>query len=197
MLLVGRQERHPACKNWVVRYWHGYLFEARCKWFAYGPADATAIHHPLCVCVSSGNSPPGQSQTKGLKMAVLVAVVHHVVPICTSCNTQFQGPHKSAPPPNSILIRWTIFAGLIRATDTDIQTQRSCYMATDRIYHRWCRIIVCKIFIQPNVLSKDKQGNQAPDSSFLWLWREKSLIPNTGYLTPVWSQQSMNVHRGP
>jgi len=22
--------------NWVVRYWHGYLFGARCKWFAYG-----------------------------------------------------------------------------------------------------------------------------------------------------------------
>jgi len=24
-LLVERQEGHPACKNWVVRYWHGYL----------------------------------------------------------------------------------------------------------------------------------------------------------------------------
>jgi len=22
-LLVGRQEGHPACKNCVVRYWHG------------------------------------------------------------------------------------------------------------------------------------------------------------------------------
>jgi len=41
-LLVGRQEGHPACKNWVARYWHGYLSGARCKWFAYGPADATA-----------------------------------------------------------------------------------------------------------------------------------------------------------
>jgi len=39
--------RHPACKNWVVRCWHGYLFEARCKWFAYGPADATTTHHLL------------------------------------------------------------------------------------------------------------------------------------------------------
>jgi len=29
-LLVGRQEEHPACKNQVVRYWHGYLSEARC-----------------------------------------------------------------------------------------------------------------------------------------------------------------------
>ena len=24
-LLVGRQEGHRACKNWVVRYWRGYL----------------------------------------------------------------------------------------------------------------------------------------------------------------------------
>jgi len=41
MLLVGRQEGHPACKkNLVVRCWHGYLSEARCR-LAYGPADAT------------------------------------------------------------------------------------------------------------------------------------------------------------
>ena len=43
MLLIGWQEGHPACKNWVVRYWRGYLSGARCR-FAYGPADATAIH---------------------------------------------------------------------------------------------------------------------------------------------------------
>jgi len=29
-------------KNWVMRYWHGNLFGARCKWFAYDLADATA-----------------------------------------------------------------------------------------------------------------------------------------------------------
>jgi len=29
-------------KNWVMRCWHGYLSGARCKWSAYGPADATA-----------------------------------------------------------------------------------------------------------------------------------------------------------
>jgi len=46
-LLVGRQEEHPACKNQVVRYWHGYLSEARCIWFAYGPADATATPSSL------------------------------------------------------------------------------------------------------------------------------------------------------
>ena len=41
-LLVGRHEGHLTCKNWVVRYWCGYLSGARCKLFAYGPADATA-----------------------------------------------------------------------------------------------------------------------------------------------------------
>jgi len=46
-LLVGRQEGHPACKKWVVRYWHGYLSGARCKLLAYGPADATATASSL------------------------------------------------------------------------------------------------------------------------------------------------------
>jgi len=42
-LLVGWQEGHPACKNWVVGCWHGYLSGTRCR-LAYGPADATATH---------------------------------------------------------------------------------------------------------------------------------------------------------
>ena len=42
-LLVGRQEGHLACKNWVVGCWHGWLSEARCR-LAYSPADATATH---------------------------------------------------------------------------------------------------------------------------------------------------------
>jgi len=42
-LLVGRQEGHPACKNWVVVCWRGYLSGVRCR-LAYGPADATATH---------------------------------------------------------------------------------------------------------------------------------------------------------
>jgi len=45
-LLVGRQEEHPACKNWVMRSWWGYLSGARCRLFAYGPADATAVPKP-------------------------------------------------------------------------------------------------------------------------------------------------------
>ena len=43
MLLVGRQEGHPGCKNWVVGCWRGYLSGAQCR-LAYGPVDATATH---------------------------------------------------------------------------------------------------------------------------------------------------------
>jgi len=62
-LLVGWQEGHPACKDWVVRYWHSYLSGARCKWFAYGPADDTATLSSLAavksrmVCLSGGSLP--------------------------------------------------------------------------------------------------------------------------------------------
>jgi len=37
-----------AVKNWVMRCWHGYLSAARCKWFAYGPADFHC--HPIISC---------------------------------------------------------------------------------------------------------------------------------------------------
>jgi len=46
MLLVGQQEGHPACKNWVVGCWHGCMSGSWCR-FAYGPADATATHYLL------------------------------------------------------------------------------------------------------------------------------------------------------
>ena len=47
-LLVVPQEGHPACKKYVVmRCWRGYLSGARCKWFAYGSADATATPSSL------------------------------------------------------------------------------------------------------------------------------------------------------
>ena len=44
-LLVGCHEEHPACRYWVMRCWCtcGYLSGARCRLFAYGPADSTAI----------------------------------------------------------------------------------------------------------------------------------------------------------
>ena len=33
----------PACKNWMMQCWHGYLSGARCRLFACVPADATTI----------------------------------------------------------------------------------------------------------------------------------------------------------
>ena len=33
--MVGRQEEHLACENWVMRCWRGYLPEARCRLFTY------------------------------------------------------------------------------------------------------------------------------------------------------------------
>jgi len=51
-LWVGRQEEHLACKKWVMRCWRGYLCEVRCKWFAYGPADATATPSSLASLTS-------------------------------------------------------------------------------------------------------------------------------------------------
>jgi len=50
-LLVGHREEHAACKNWVMRCWCGHLSGARCRWFAYGPADATASQNPIVSCL--------------------------------------------------------------------------------------------------------------------------------------------------
>ena len=46
MPLVGWQDRHLACKNWVVECFS----EVRCR-LAYSPADATAIH---CLLLQIG-----------------------------------------------------------------------------------------------------------------------------------------------
>ena len=45
MLLVGRQEGHPACKK-PEGCWRGYLSGVSCR-LAYGPADAIAAHRLL------------------------------------------------------------------------------------------------------------------------------------------------------
>ena len=36
---------------WVMRCWCGYLSGARCRLFAYGPADATASQNPIISCL--------------------------------------------------------------------------------------------------------------------------------------------------
>jgi len=54
LLLVGRQEEHPACiKNSVMRCWCGYLSGARCRLFAHGPADDTASQNHVISCLIS------------------------------------------------------------------------------------------------------------------------------------------------
>jgi len=41
-VLAERQEDIRPVNNRVMSCWHGYLSEARCKWFAYGLGDTTA-----------------------------------------------------------------------------------------------------------------------------------------------------------
>jgi len=50
--LVGQQEEHPDCKNWVMRYWCGYLSGARCKWFVYVSSWCTATPSSLAAVKS-------------------------------------------------------------------------------------------------------------------------------------------------
>ena len=45
-LLIGRQEGHLTCKNWVVRYWHGCLSGASCRWSSWCHC------HPMISCSS-------------------------------------------------------------------------------------------------------------------------------------------------
>ena len=73
--MVRHQEEHPVCKNWVIRCWSGYLSAARCKWFAYCPADATDTSSSLASLKSrlvtlSGPGLPRFSRKRGCKMGV-------------------------------------------------------------------------------------------------------------------------------
>ena len=70
ILLVRQQEGHPACKNWFMRCWCGYLSGMTCKWFAYGPANANATSSSLASVKSrmvylSGTSLPRLSWKEG------------------------------------------------------------------------------------------------------------------------------------
>ena len=51
MLLAGHEEEHPACKTWVMRCWCGCLSGAKCRLFAYCPADATASQNLIISCL--------------------------------------------------------------------------------------------------------------------------------------------------
>jgi len=83
ILLVGQQEGHPACKNWLVRCWHGYLSGVRCR-FAFGPGDATSTHCLLLqeiqigfgftFRVSAHSSSPGHYPERRKTVVVVVAL---------------------------------------------------------------------------------------------------------------------------
>ena len=45
------QEEQPASKNWVMRWWCGYLSGLRCRLLAYCPADAIASPNPIISCL--------------------------------------------------------------------------------------------------------------------------------------------------
>jgi len=49
---LGIRKSIQPVKNWVMRCWHGYLSGARCKCFAYNPADATATPSSLALLKS-------------------------------------------------------------------------------------------------------------------------------------------------
>jgi len=60
-----------------VRYWRGHLSGVRCKWFAYGPADATATSSSLAPVKSrmvylSGAGLPGLSWKMPLNVCSIV-----------------------------------------------------------------------------------------------------------------------------
>ena len=50
-LLVGHQEEHLACKNWMMWCSCGYLSGVRCRFFEYSPADAIGIQNPAISCL--------------------------------------------------------------------------------------------------------------------------------------------------
>jgi len=94
-LLVGRQEGHPACKNWVLGSWCGYLSGALCI-FAYGQADTIAIHSLLFQEIQIGFSftflvpaHPGspRQNPESHKMLVVVVLIIHTLLLYISDRT--------------------------------------------------------------------------------------------------------------
>jgi len=79
---LGGRKGTQHVKNWVVRYWRGYLSEARCNWLAYGPADATATPSVLA---------PVKSRMVYLSAASLVTWLYwkKAVKRCSSRSSSF------------------------------------------------------------------------------------------------------------
>jgi len=82
-LLVGWQEGHLACKNWVVGCWRGYLCGARCT-LAYGPADATVSCFSKIQIVFTFLVPshPGSPGKRAIKRVCVCAGHNYVMVTC-------------------------------------------------------------------------------------------------------------------
>jgi len=98
-LLVGWQERHPACKNWVVGCWHGYLSGAKCR-LAYGqlmPLPLTVscfskILIDFTFVVPSHLGSPGQRAVK--RVYVCMCVCLYIKTLYRCCCAQKWQSHK-------------------------------------------------------------------------------------------------------
>jgi len=87
------QEEHPACKNWVMRYWNGYLSGARYKWFAYGPTYASG----LAFLMPAYPDCPGKEATKWVSVCLfpLLMPTHSENSCKTICNILNNHTHIS------------------------------------------------------------------------------------------------------
>ena len=92
MLLVGRQEGHPACKKWVVICWHGYLSGARCR-LAYAqlmPLPLTVscfskIQISFTFLVPAHPGSPGKRAVKRVCVCVCVLLLLLICVLCSLC----------------------------------------------------------------------------------------------------------------
>ena len=90
LLVGGRKGIQPVKKYGVMRCWCGYLSGARCKWFAYGSADATATLSSLAsaksrmVCPSGAGLPRLSWKNRPLNGCMCVCVHYKVKQLLNS-----------------------------------------------------------------------------------------------------------------
>jgi len=81
-LLVGNQEEHPACKNWVIICWHGScVSRMRSEWFAFSWADVTATALSSASLKSSilSSAYPGCPGKEAIKRVLVWYVQCHIM----------------------------------------------------------------------------------------------------------------------
>ena len=105
--LGGRKGIWPVKKYGVMRCWRGYLSGVRCKWFAYGSADAIATPSSLTTTIlrSFVRDYPGESVPEGHTIldfaeAAMIAwqwhQLNHVQATCTLLQKiTTSAPHQS------------------------------------------------------------------------------------------------------